>query len=94
MKAKSKSSKTKEVEFSYYAPNVESVAVAGTFNDWDTKKNLLKFKGQGQWAITLKLAKGRYEYRFFVDGVWQNDQNTVECVPNAFGTWNCALEVQ
>lgn len=78
-------------DFEYCAAEAKEVAVAGTFNDW--KPVPLKPNGKGKWALSLKLKPGRYEYRYFVDNTWQNDQRTVECVPNAFGTWNCVLEV-
>jgi hypothetical protein len=29
------------------------------------------------------------QYRFLVDGEWQNDPNSPECVANPFGTSNC-----
>ncbi|MCB9799559.1 MAG: isoamylase early set domain-containing protein [Candidatus Omnitrophica bacterium] len=84
----------KKVVFEYCAASAESVSVAGTFNDWDDHRHVLKRKGEGLWQLTLQLEPGLYEYRYFVDGVWQNDQRPVECIPNAFGTWNCVLKVE
>ena len=83
----------KTVTFEYFAPESESVCIAGTFNGWNPGLATLKKSKTGTWKITLKLEPGRYEYRFWVDNTWQNDQNPVECVPNAFGTWNCVIEV-
>lgn len=80
--------------FEFYAPEAQKVSVAGTFNDWKEEKAPLKKDATGKWKLTLPLPVGRYEYRYWVDGVWQNDQRTVKCVPNAFGTWNCVVEVK
>ena len=84
----------KDVTFEFYAPSATEVSLAGTFNGWDATKNLLKKNNAGKWRLTLLLPPGRYEYRFLVDGNWENDQRPVACVPNAFGTWNCVVEVR
>ena len=83
----------KKVIFEYFAPQAKRVTVAGTFNQWHPTETLLKKDRKGNWKITLTLTPGRYEYRYRVDGSWQNDQRPVECVPNAFGAWNCVTEV-
>lgn len=80
--------------FEYYAPDAKCVELGSTFNDWNPSSTPLKKNGNGKWKITVTLPSGRYEYRFLVDGQWQNDQNPVECAPNAFGTWNCVFEVR
>lgn len=84
----------KKIEFEYFAPSAVKVSVAGTFNHWNSEKDLMKNDGSGRWKITMLLPPGRYEYRYSIDGTWQNDQRPVECIPNAFGTWNCVLEVR
>ena len=83
----------KEIFFEYYAPHADKVRLAASFNGWDPKGTSLKKDRNGKWKITLRLPPGRYEYRYLVDDAWQNDQRPVECVPNAFGTWNCVVEV-
>ncbi|HTL47381.1 MAG TPA: isoamylase early set domain-containing protein [Verrucomicrobiae bacterium] len=84
----------KAVEFEFFAPEAKEVRLAGGFNLWNPEATPLKKSKNGKWKATLHLEPGRYEYRFWVDGDWQNDQRTVECVPNPFGTWNCVLTVQ
>ena len=81
------------VVFKFFAPQAQQVALAADFNNWDITKNPLEKNAGGQWSAKIQLAPGRYEYRFYVDGGWQNDQEAVECVPNSFGAWNCVLEV-
>ena len=84
----------KESIFEFYAPEAKKVAIAGGFNNWSPENSPLKKEANGKWRTALKLKPGRYEYRFWVDGNWENDQRSTECVPNAFGTWNCVIEVR
>ncbi|MBN1688769.1 MAG: isoamylase early set domain-containing protein [Candidatus Omnitrophica bacterium] len=84
---------TQKIQFEYFAPQVQKVLLAGNFNNWDAKRTPLKNDREGRWKVTLELPPGRYEYRYRVDDTWQNDQRPVECVPNAFGTWNCVITV-
>jgi 1,4-alpha-glucan branching enzyme len=97
---KTKSSKSnqknglKEVVFQLYAPLAKSVKLAGDFNHWNTSELKLKQQKEGLWKINVELKPGRYEYRYLVDGNWTNDQEPgKKLVPNAFGTWNCVIEV-
>lgn len=83
----------KAVSFEYFAPEAESVCLAADFNGWNPGLTPLRKSRNGTWKVSVKLAPGRYEYRFWVDNTWQNNQKPVECVPNAFGTWNCVIEV-
>lgn len=91
-KAMKKNERKIKVDFEYFSPESESIQVAGTFNDWQLMP--LEKNSNGKWNLSVNLKPGRYEYRYFVDGLWQNDQRQCECVPNAFGTWNCVLEVK
>ena len=84
----------KKIAFEYFSPQARQVYVAGSFNDWRPESCPLKKDRSGKWTTELKLPSGRHEYRYLVDGVWENDQRPVECVPNAFGSWNCVVTVQ
>ena len=90
----SKAKGTAKVLFEFYAPEAQKVQVAGSFNEWNPSKTPLKKERDGKWKATLELPPGRYEYRYWVDGDWQNDQRPVECAPNPFGSWNCILVVR
>ena len=46
----------------------EEVKLAGEFNNW-TPENIDK-QDEGGWSKTLRLAPGKYSYKFVVDGVW------------------------
>ncbi len=90
---KLKHSKPRKVVFEHYAPQARKVQLAGSFNDWNPLKTPLQEEEKGKWKALLELPPGRYEYRYWVDNSWQNDQRSVECVPNPFGTWNCVITV-
>ena len=93
-KTTSAAKNSKKVEFEFYAPQSKKVQVAGSFNSWNPGKTPLKQGRDGKWKASVSLSPGRYEYKFLVDGDWQNDQKPVECVPNNLGGWNCVIEVQ
>jgi hypothetical protein len=81
-----------KIKFKFNADAAQSVTVAGTFNDWDAKQLPLKKNG-GAWTAELALPRGRYEYRFVVDGNWVADPNAGESVPNPYGNCNSLLNV-
>ncbi len=89
----SKVSKTKRVVFSLLAPHANHVSVAGDFNGWDTGSHAMKKDQAGVWKLSVNLAPGSYQYRFFVDGAWENDPQSTDSVPNPFGTLNCVRQV-
>lgn len=85
----------KTVKFSYTAPHAKSVAVAGSFNKWSATAHPMKKNAKEQWNCSLKLAPGRYEYRFVVNGnEWVNDPAAKECCPNPLGGQNCVVHVR
>ena len=81
--------KSKRVRFDFYAPEAQWVTLAGDFNSWDVNALPMKKDKEGNWKTTLNLAPGRYEYRFYVDGVWQDDPKAQDRVDNSFGGQNC-----
>ncbi len=80
--------------FSLHAPDAASVAVAGSFNGWDPQKNMLSGPDKrGDWSITLRLAPGRYEYLFVINGKdWKPDP-AVPPVDDGFGGKNSVVFV-
>jgi len=84
----------KKVQFEYCAPDAREVFLAGDFNNWDTYTSPLKKDRKGIWKANLSLMPGRYEYRFFSDGNWENDPSCSCCVPNEFGSENCVKIVE
>jgi 1,4-alpha-glucan branching enzyme len=53
------------VEFTVWAPFAESVALVGTFNNWNAV-NMLQLD-DGIYAIKIKDAKPGHEYKFVID---------------------------
>ena len=83
-----------KVSFEFPAPEAQEVYLVGNFNTWDTSANPIKKDKKGVWKTTLSLKPGRYEYRFLVDGNWENDPACCDCVPNEFGSENCVRIVE
>lgn len=82
------------VELTCEAPEAGKVFAAGDFNQWRAGDTRLRRDKSGSWKTQLWLPPGRYEYRFIVDGEWQNDPHASILVPNEFGSSNCVLVVQ
>jgi 1,4-alpha-glucan branching enzyme len=85
---------SKMTEFKFFAPTAKKVNLAGSFNNWDTKRLNARKDSKGNWSVKLSLKPGRYEYKFLVDGSWVNDPNCGSCTPNPFGTNNCTIEIR
>ena len=81
----------KKAIFTFTAPEAQRVQLAGDFNSWDPNAHPLKRTSGERWEIRLNLSPGRYEYKFLVDGQWQNDPNCADFASNPFGDENCVL---
>ena len=86
--------KRRRVVFYCDAPEAKNVAVVGTFNDWDPHRHPMRHSGGGRWNKALILPPGNYEYKFWVDGCWQEDPRNGHKVPNSYGTANNLLAVR
>lgn len=84
----------KSVTFTVRADAGKSVYLAGSFNQWNpTGKKMLDKKNEGVYTATVKLAPGRYEYKFVIDGVWCADPENLDFVQNDHGTLNSVIVV-
>jgi 1,4-alpha-glucan branching enzyme len=81
----------KRIHFEFTSSAAESVAIAGSFNDWQPNATPMIALGQGRWAKDLALPPGQYEYCLVVDGEWITDPLAKETVPNPFGGVNSVL---
>ena len=77
----------KRVHFKLNAPDAKDVVLCGSFNHWATHSHQLKRDKKGTWATYVALEPGTHEYRFLVDGQWQDDPDAAKAL-NPYGTQN------
>lgn len=70
----------------------DEVFLAGDFNNWNPRSHRMTGK-EGAFQKKLKLAPGRHEYKFVVDGEWRIDPSAAEQQPNEFGSMNSVIHV-
>ncbi len=80
-------------QFILKAPSAQSVYVTGEFNNWYVDETCRMRQQDGLWTVQVKLKPGRYQYRFIVDGFWQEDPENPMKIENAFGDANSVVEV-
>jgi 1,4-alpha-glucan branching enzyme len=85
--------KRRKMTFYCDAPGARKVALVGTFNAWDPNRHPMHHSGGGLWNKSLFLPPGEYEYKFWIDGRWQEDPRSGQSVSNPFGTKNSLLRV-
>ena len=84
---------TNETVFRLDAPTAHAVWLAGDFSDWEKSPIKMIKGGGGVWHAKVLLARGRHQFRFVVDGEWQNDPHYQAQVHNSFGSFNHVVEV-
>ena len=83
----------RKVLMRFFAPGAGEVILMGDFNQWDPGTHPMNKKGEGFWERVLMLPLGRYEYKFLVDGKWENDPKNPDFCPSCFGTQNNVINV-
>ncbi len=85
--------KSSDTEFAYVAPDAKSVSLVGEFNNWDANANPMQNEN-GTWKLTLPLAPGTYQYKFYVNGAdWKPDPNNQKTVDDGYGGKNSVITV-
>jgi 1,4-alpha-glucan branching enzyme len=85
----------KSVSFTIHAERGKDVYLAGEFNGWDPAAKKMAYKARsGVYATTIKLAAGKYQYKFVIDGVWCADPENADSVANDQGTFNSIVTVE
>lgn len=80
--------------FTYIDRHAKSVAVVGSFNDWDASANVLTQSSDSVWSTNIMLAPGRYEYQLVVDGKkWIADPAAQRSADSDFGAANSVMIV-
>lgn len=87
-----KTGKKRRVKFQVQTDSGSKVFVAGSFNNWDPTKNIMKEKN-GVFSTSIMLEPGRYEYKFVINDVWCIDPSTSEWMPNNMGSLNSVIEI-
>ncbi len=71
--------------------------IAGDFNGWVPDRgvrSLIASEGQTRvWTKVLTLEPGTYQYRYVVDGEWQEDPSNPQSAPGPTGQPNSILKV-
>lgn len=82
------------VVFTASYPSAKEVLVAGSFNNWRPEATLMRRLGEsGIWQARVRLREGVYEYRFIVDGQWQEDPCNRLKSANPYGGYNSLAKV-
>ena len=65
------------ITFSYKFNNrsPKNVFISGSFDNWKEKHPLSYNQTMGKWTCTLKLKKGKYLYKYIIDGNWEINPN-------------------
>lgn len=92
--AKPTAPKTVSVSFTFHTPNAKRVSLCGEFNGWSPGATPMKRHDDGHWETTVRLAPGRYQYKFVVDEEWIADPAAQNSVPNEHGSLNSVVEVR
>lgn len=81
-----------QILFSFHDHQAQSVALTGDFNGWNPM--LLTRGTNGFWNGQVAVpGRGRYSYKFLVDGKWLEDPNNVVKIEDGFGGLNSVLHV-
>ena len=50
------------------APQLSSVNLAGSFNEWSTTARPMTQQANGTWSVTVALAAGTHQYKYVMNG--------------------------
>jgi 1,4-alpha-glucan branching enzyme len=79
--------------FSFTAPAAARVQLAGDFTRWQDRPINMRKGEDGIWRTSVELSPGAHQYRFLVDGQWQDDPQCKQHVRNPFGTEDAVCQV-
>lgn len=73
------------VEFKFYRPTAQHVALAGDFNNWRVGELKMVRCEDGYWQARMKLPAGEFRFRYCADGEWYADYAAFGVEPGRFG---------
>jgi 1,4-alpha-glucan branching enzyme len=85
--------KERLVDLQFYHPLARSVRVAGSFSGGQARSLPLQHLGGGAWVARLRLAPGKYQYHFLVDGERKPDPLATELVEDRRGQVSSVMAV-
>lgn len=83
---------SRKITFKYRNSEASEVKLAGDFNDWDPQT--MTKKGKQDWLINMRLAPGKYNYKFIVDGSWTKDPRNAKSQTDNYGSEHSIIEVK
>jgi len=83
----------RRIQFAFPDAGARQVFLVGDFNQWSETKHPMKRSDDGVWKKIVMLQPGRYEYKFKVDDHWAEDPANGRRCLNAFGSFNCVIEI-
>ncbi|RJR28938.1 glycoside hydrolase [Candidatus Microgenomates bacterium] len=84
------------VTFIYNPDNFEqqTAFLVGDFNDWDETAMPMNRWSDGSFRVTVLLeAYNEYQFRYLVNGQWQNDLHADKYVPSPFSGDNSVVVI-
>lgn len=84
------------VLFATLQPRAQSVAVAGSFNQWSTLTHPLERRSaRGVWTATVMLPPGEHLFMYVVDGAhWISPAAAIDYADDGFGARNGIVVVR
>ncbi|MHB8743722.1 MAG: AAA family ATPase [Sulfuricaulis sp.] len=71
-----------------------NVHLAGDFNSWMPDQGVITRIVNGVVEKSMMLSPGTYQYRYVIDGKWQEDPSNPDVTPNHSGGFNSILRVE
>ncbi|MFW6050798.1 MAG: isoamylase early set domain-containing protein [Myxococcota bacterium] len=81
------------VRFRVDRPEAGTVAVIGTFNEWDPERGRLERRSDGSFEAVLPVPPGRHQYLLLVDGEARRPPGADAYAPDGLGGENAVLIV-
>jgi len=81
------------VVLAYVDSDIDSLEIAGEFNNWIPDHNIDTLRSDGIIKKVLQIPAGQYQYRLVIDGKWQKDPNNPHQTLNDYGEINSLLRV-
>ncbi len=72
---------------------INRACLVGDFNGWQVGADPMERMPDGSFRRTKKLPRGRYEYKFYGDGIYWDDLDATDQAINSFGTRNSVINV-